>query len=86
LGDEILVQDRDGWQHHFRVAQTLVVSDSDTRVAGSGDDTRLTLITCYPFRAVALGARQRYVVVATRDEARTPVRADSRRMLAQSSP
>jgi sortase (surface protein transpeptidase) len=33
------------------------------------DDARLTLVTCYPFDAVAAGTSERFVVVAERQDA-----------------
>ena len=37
---------------------------NETRVLDAADSPQLTLITCYPFDAVAPGTSMRYVVVA----------------------
>ena len=67
VGEAIEVESARGRTTRYRVAETAIVDQSDARVLDAGDDTRLTLITCYPFDAVQPGTRQRYVVVAERD-------------------
>jgi sortase A len=65
-GEWIEVEGALGRKTRYRVTETTVVDQSDARVLEAGDETRLTLITCYPFDAVQPGTRQRYVVVAER--------------------
>jgi sortase A len=42
------------------------VDKSETRVMDPADAAELTLITCYPFDAIAPGTPLRYVVIAER--------------------
>jgi len=44
------------------------VDRHDTWVARDAGDTRLTLVTCYPFDALRPGGPQRYVVAARLDD------------------
>lgn len=50
----------------YRVLSVSVVHQSDTRVLEGAHDSRLTLVTCFPFDAVRAGTELRYVVVAER--------------------
>jgi sortase A len=43
-----------------------VTGSDDTSVLEPSGDTRLTLVTCYPFDAIAAGTKERFVVVAER--------------------
>jgi len=63
-GDQVEVEGRDGRRHRFVVSSTRVVDRSDLRVVADAGDTRLTLVTCYPFDAIRPGGPLRYVVVA----------------------
>jgi len=60
LGDEVVVTTGDGVRR-YRVAKIDVHSMWDPEVAASIGDTRLTLVTCYPFDGL-VGSTQRYVV------------------------
>jgi sortase A len=64
LGDEIVVTATNGKQYRYEVSDTTVVNHKETRVTMSGDSRQLTLVTCYPFRAILPGGDQRYVVLA----------------------
>lgn len=64
LGQELFVQRADGSTLHYRVAGREIVDKADTGVIMDEGDTRLTLITCYPFNALRAGGRERYVVSA----------------------
>lgn len=64
LGDQIVVTATNGKQYRYQVADTTVVNHRETRVTMSGDERQLTLITCYPFRAIVPGGDQRFVVLA----------------------
>src|SRR5262249_49751065 len=46
------------------VAGARVVDRSDLGITDDAGDTRLTLVTCYPFHALRAGGPLRYVVVA----------------------
>jgi sortase A len=61
-GDVVRVQRADGTWHRYTVAAQHVVDERDTWVTRSTDARTLTLITCYPFDAVAAGGPGRYVV------------------------
>lgn len=63
-GDEFVVQRENGETRRYRVVSTEVLDKSDMWVARDTGDTRLTLITCYPFDALRAGGRLRYVVTA----------------------
>lgn len=63
-GDAIEIERRDGQRRRYAVVDTLVVDHRDTWVAEDRGDTRLTLVTCYPFDAIRPGGPLRYVVSA----------------------
>jgi sortase A len=60
VGDEVVVTTREGVRR-YRVTKTDVHSMWDIDVAAATDDTRLTLVTCYPFGGL-VGSTNRYVV------------------------
>ncbi len=64
VGDEIHTEDVAGRQRVYRVARSFVTHDRDASVIAPSEDTRLTLVTCWPFGAAVPGGSQRYVVVA----------------------
>ena len=61
IGDELVVTTR-GKVRRYRVVDTAVHSMWDTELARSTGDTRLTLVTCYPFDGL-VGSTRRYVVI-----------------------
>jgi sortase A len=63
-----LVERRDGRRHRFVVSSTRVVDRRDLGVVADAGDTRLTLVTCYPFDAIRPGGPLRYVVVARHED------------------
>jgi sortase A len=63
-GDSVSVWDDQKRSHSYRVRETMVVDQDETWVMAETPDTRLTLITCYPFDSVVPRGRQRYVVIA----------------------
>ena len=64
-GEEIIVQKSVSVIRRYRVSGAVVVDKSETRVlAQPPGETRLTLITCYPFDALRAGGPLRYVVTA----------------------
>jgi sortase A len=63
-GNELLLEGRDGRTRRYRVAAMRVVDRSDLAITEDAGDTRLTLVTCYPFHALRPGGPLRYVVVA----------------------
>ena len=63
-GDPIRVQRTDGVQVDYRVTELDVLDYRETWVLASSAGTRLTLVTCWPFDALAAGGSERYVVIA----------------------
>jgi len=64
-GEEIVVEKSAGVTRRYRVAGAEIVDKSDTRVLAQRlGESRLTLVTCYPFDALRAGGPQRYVVTA----------------------
>ena len=64
--DVIAVEDLKGRLTRYRVREVAVVDKGDTRLLDPADSPQLTLITCWPFDAVAPGTPLRYVVIADR--------------------
>ena len=65
--DEIRIETPDGVEHRYRVTATRVVDESDTSVLRATAESVLTLVTCYPFRALGPGGPLRYVVQAVKE-------------------
>ena len=65
LGDKLVLQTLEG-PKQFTISNTEVVEISDTHVLQDTDDTRVTLVTCYPFYFVG-HAPQRFIVTASLD-------------------
>ena len=66
LEDEIEVEGARGRRARYRVSDIAVVQQDETRVLAPADAAQLTLITCFPFDAIAPGTPLRYVVIAER--------------------
>jgi len=64
VGDPLVVAMTNGKDRRFRVSRTQVIAAKDAHAVIAGGDTRLTLVTCYPFDAVLPGLPLRYVVTA----------------------
>lgn len=64
VGEEIVVERRDGAKRRYRVDWAQVIDKRETWVLKDDGPTRLTLVTCYPFDAVRAGGSKRYVVTA----------------------
>jgi sortase A len=73
-GDALVVERADGRRRRYTVSDTRVVDRRETWVAQDSGDSRLTLVTCYPFDALRPGGPQRYVVRARLDEEPAPAR------------
>jgi sortase A len=67
-GDEVVVETPDGRQRRYAVTTTRIVDRHDVWIVADAGDTRLTLVTCYPFDAIRPGGPLRYVVVARATE------------------
>ncbi|PKO67785.1 MAG: class GN sortase [Betaproteobacteria bacterium HGW-Betaproteobacteria-14] len=64
-GEEIVVQKSAAGIRRYRVEHSEIVDKSETRVMGQvPGESRLTLVTCYPFDALRAGGPLRYVVTA----------------------
>jgi sortase A len=64
-GEEIVVEKSVGGTRRYRVTGAEVVDKSETRVLAQRlGESRLTLITCYPFDTLRAGGPLRYVVTA----------------------
>ncbi|QID19930.1 class GN sortase [Nitrogeniibacter mangrovi] len=64
-GDELEVETPTGQVEVYEVSSREVVDKDDTEVLESfPGETRLTLVTCYPFNAISAGGPLRYVVTA----------------------
>jgi len=74
-GDSILVQ-RDGKTFTFTVTGKQIVQPDDLSAIRPSDDTRLTLITCYPTYYIG-PAPQRLVVFSKLQDAAAPSSADA---------
>ncbi len=64
LGALVHLQMKDGSYRYYEVVDMAVVDEGVTWLPDSGHDVLLTLVTCYPFDAVAPGGRLRYLVLA----------------------
>lgn len=63
-GDTVRVEDAGGRVHRYTVEQGEVVDSRRHALRLDGDTARLTLVTCWPFDALAPGGPLRYVVYA----------------------
>lgn len=67
VGHAIVVERADGTRVRYRVVTADVLDRREIWVAEQDGPTRLTLVTCYPFDALAGDGPLRYVVVALAD-------------------
>ncbi len=65
VGERIVVEHADGSRAQFRVSGTAIVAASALQLRADTAVPMLTLVTCYPFDAIAPGTPWRYVVTAT---------------------
>lgn len=82
-GDPVMLETPAGLVRRFRVTGTAVVDHADTTALADTDGDALTLVTCWPFRALVPGGPLRWVVraeaVATgRAQAAEPAPASAR--------
>ena len=73
-GDALRVQGPDGAWRAYRVSATEVIDARHARLLPDDGTPRLTLVTCYPFDAIAPGGPLRYVVSAVGEAASAPLR------------
>jgi sortase A len=67
-GDDIRIQSTDGSVRLYRVISRDVVHESEMYVLDDNEDSVLTLITCFPFHAIAPGGPMRFIVLASAAE------------------
>jgi sortase A len=66
VGDILEVETADNQQLRYEVFARSIVDYNDTEQVLNQDDEKLTLVTCYPFDAIAAGGPLRFVVEARR--------------------
>lgn len=66
VGDILEVETADNQQLRYEVFARTIVDHNDTEQVLNQDDDKLTLVTCYPFDAIAAGGPLRFVVEARR--------------------
>lgn len=64
VGDELLLEDRDGVRHRFVVDEIRVAHVDELALDLDPPAPRLSLVTCYPFDAVRPGGPLRWIVSA----------------------
>ncbi|MGZ9898048.1 class GN sortase [Shewanella gaetbuli] len=64
VGDVIEIQNTQGVYSQYQVTELRVVNENQIEEMAASDDSRLTLITCYPFEQLSANASQRYIVEA----------------------
>ena len=69
VGDDLVIEDRAGERHDFRVTSFQLVDSRRVRIDPHGQTPRLALSTCYPFDSLTTGGPLRYVVFADAVEA-----------------
>lgn len=69
IGDPIIVENVDGMTVTYRVDRLDIVDEHDLSVTEQRGVDQLTLVTCWPFDALAPGGPLRYVVSASRTPA-----------------
>jgi len=64
VNDLINIQDNDHQWHKYRVASIGIADSRSESITSQSDDSRIVLVTCYPFDAIMAGGPLRYVVEA----------------------
>jgi sortase A len=64
-GERMRLEAADGSQRDYAVIETLIVDAHAVEILWDTGDAQLTLVTCYPFDAIAPGSPLRYVVRAS---------------------
>jgi sortase A len=64
VGETIIIEDREGIRHGFKVTATRIVDARRVRINVDATKPRLVLSTCYPFDAIDPGGPLRFLVVA----------------------
>jgi sortase A len=74
IGDEIVVEQPTGARFSYRVTALAIRNAQDVALVRDTPAPTLTLVTCYPFNALAPGGPLRYVVTARSTTPRTDVK------------
>jgi sortase A len=64
-GEQLEIQTLDGSKWRFRIDETHVIDSRTDRLQFDDGAATITLLTCYPFNAIAPGGPLRYVAVAS---------------------
>lgn len=64
--DEIMIETIKGKRRRYRVLESRIVDSRSGTIALDHPQTRLVLVTCYPFDSMIVGGPLRYVVTAER--------------------
>ena len=83
VGDDLVVERIDGLRVGYRIVATRIADASSLAIPREVDVPTLTLVTCWPFDAIAPGGPLRYVVVAEAP-ASASVRGPRQRMVSAS--
>lgn len=76
LGEQFLLQSRDGGLQWYEIVQIQVTDVRDSEISLQADESVLALVACYPFNALDSGGPLRYLVIARRVQggaAKSPV-------------
>jgi sortase A len=73
IGDEIVVEQPSGARLAYRVTSLAIRNERDLALVRDSAEPTLSLVTCYPFDALAPGGPLRYVVTARATAARSAV-------------
>lgn len=68
LGEQFLLQSRDGGLQWFEIIQIQVTDIRDSDIRLQADEPVVALVACYPFTALDSGGPLRYLVIARRVE------------------
>ncbi|RLT92892.1 MAG: class GN sortase [Ketobacter sp.] len=66
LGEQFLLQSRDGGLQWYEIVQIQVTDVRDSEISLQADEPVLALVACYPFNALDSGGPLRYLVIARR--------------------
>jgi len=72
IGDVLELETPDGSRHLYRVFDRRIAKKTQVELLGDTRDPTLTLVTCYPFDAIAPGGPLRFVVRARKEVNRSP--------------
>jgi sortase A len=77
VGDELTLERPDGARFTYAVAGLDVVDSERTEIRLDADESIVVLVTCWPFDAMTVGGRWRYLVTARLVSAAGPARPNA---------